>query len=57
MLSCVAMGALELTFWQALAMIEYVPTLDAQKVFKFWSQAVLDVAEADKNVAQSFSTI
>ena len=57
MLACVAMGALELTFWQALAMIEYIPTLDAAKTFKFWSQAVLDVVEADKNVAQSFSTV
>ena len=57
MLSCVAMGALELTFWEALAMIEYVPTLDAQKTFKFWSQAVLGVVEASKNVAMSYSTI
>ena len=57
MLSCVAMGALELTFWEALAMIEFVPTLDATKTFKFWSQAVLDVVQADQNVAMSYSTI
>ena len=57
LLACVAMGALELTFWEALAMIEFVPTLDATKTFKFWSQAVLDVVEASKNVAMSYSTI
>ena len=57
MLSCVAMGALELTFWEALTLIEYVPTLTSEKTFKFWSQAVLDVVEASKNVAQSYSTV
>ena len=57
MLSCVAMGSLELTFWEALAMIEFVPTLDATKTFKFWSQAILDVVEASKNVAMSYSTV
>ena len=57
MLSCVAMGALELTFWQAVTFIEYIPSTYAEKTFKFWSQAVLDVVEASKNVAQTFSTV
>ena len=57
MLSCVAMGALELTFWEAITLIEYVPTLTSEKTFKFWSQAVLDVVKAADNVAQSYSTV
>ena len=57
MLSCIAMGSLELTFWEAVTLIEYVPTTYAEKTFKFWSQAILDVVEAEKNVAQTFSTV
>ena len=56
MLSCIAMGALELTFWEAITFIEYVPTLAAEKTYKFWSQAVLDVVKGGDNVALSYST-
>ena len=57
MLACVAMGALELTFWEAITMIEYIPTLNAEKTFKFWSQAVLDVVKGADNVALSYSVV
>ena len=57
MLSCIAMGSLGLTFWEAMTMIEYVPTTTAQKTFKFWSQVILDVVKARDNVAQSYSTV
>ena len=56
MLSCIAMGSLELTFWEAITLIEYIPSVKAEKTFKFWSQAVLDVVKAGDNVAQSYST-
>ena len=57
MLACIAMGSLELTFWEAVTMIEYVPTTSAEKVFKFWSQAVLDTVKSGDTVALSYSTV
>ena len=57
MISCIAMAALELSYWEAVTLIEYVPTLAAEKTYKFWSQCVLDVVRAADNVALSYSTV
>ncbi len=56
MLSCIALGAVELTFWQgSLVQLEYVPQPTANKFYKIWSSAVLDVVRPADNVALSYS--
>ena len=56
MLACIAMGALEVTFWEAMSFIEYVPLVTDEKFCKIWSQAVLDMVKPADNVALSYST-